>query len=78
MSEIQSLFDKLPKTYQRTLLDLARRMEKQSAKGKSKYGTTMDENTNIDVTYWMDHLEEEIADGLVYLQKVKELTKREY
>ena len=39
--------------------------------GKAKYGTTMDRN---DLTHmeWIQHLQEELMDAVVYLEKVKQ------
>ena len=70
---IQEIYENLPKTYQKILLRLAKTMEKQSAKGKEKYGYTMDDNTNPNPEYWKNHLMEEMADGLVYMQKMIEV-----
>jgi hypothetical protein len=67
---VQEIYEQLPETYQKILLKLAETMLKQSEKGKEKYGVTMDENTNPDPEYWHKHLMEEIADGLVYMQKL--------
>jgi hypothetical protein len=40
--------------------------------GHAKYGTTMDRN---DLTFmqWIQHLQEELMDAVVYLEKVKSL-----
>ncbi len=69
---LQEIYNELPKTYQRILLRIAQTMQKQSKKGKKKYGYTMDDNTNQNPEYWKNHLIEELADGLVYLQKLTE------
>jgi len=71
--ELLVLFQSLPKTYQRILLRLTKTMSKQSQKGEEKYGYTMDDNTNPDPKYWENHLFEEMADGLVYMQKLLEV-----
>lgn len=63
------IYNNLPKSYQNILLNLAQTMTKQSEKGKIKYGTNIDENLNSNPEYWQNHLLEELADGLVYLQK---------
>lgn len=70
---IQEIFDKLPKTYQAILFKLASKMQAQSQKGKEKYGYTMDDNTNPDPKYWQNHLLEELADGLVYMEKLLQI-----
>ena len=50
-------------------------MVKQAQKGKEKYGVTIDQNTKTNVNYWLNHLIEEQADSLVYLQKIIENSK---
>lgn len=39
--------------------------------GKKKYGTTMERN---DLTFqeWMTHLQEELMDAIVYIEKLKQ------
>ena len=39
--------------------------------GKEKYGTTMERN---DLTFqeWMTHLQEELMDAIVYIEKLKQ------
>jgi len=37
--------------------------------GKSKYGTTM-ERSDLDVEAWLIHLQEELMDGVVYVEKL--------
>lgn len=73
MQDIKEIYLSLPKTYQRSLMTLAQYMAKQSKKGKEKYGMTIDENKSEDFSYWQNHFLEELADGLVYLQKLLEL-----
>lgn len=73
--EIAILAEKLPKTYQKALLRLAKTMLKQSEKGKAKYGIDIDQNTNQSLKYWQNHADEELADFLVYQEKIREITK---
>jgi hypothetical protein len=39
--------------------------------GKAKYGTTMDRN-DLTPMQWIQHLQEELMDAVVYLEKVKQ------
>jgi len=49
--------------------------EKRSIIGYLKYGTTLERN---DLTFlqWIDHLQEELMDATLYLEKLKDETKR--
>lgn len=73
--EIAILAERLPETYQKALLRLAKTMLKQSEKGKVKYGIDIDQNTNQSLKYWQNHADEELADFLVYQEKIREITK---
>lgn len=46
--------------------------KKRSIIGYLKYGVTMD---RMDLTYdqWIQHLQEELMDAIVYLEKIKQL-----
>ena len=39
-------------------------------KGKSKYGTTM-ERDDLTLIQWLQHLQEELMDAAVYVEKLK-------
>jgi hypothetical protein len=39
-------------------------------KGKSKYGTTM-ERDDLTLMQWLQHLQEELMDAAVYVEKLK-------
>lgn len=47
--------------------------KKRSIIGYLKYGVTMDRN---DLTYleWVNHLQEELMDACIYLEKIKQTT----
>lgn len=47
------------------------RFERQKAKGISKYGQPLEQN-NRDVIEALEYLAEELTDGLMYLEEVKE------
>ena len=42
--------------------------------GKAKYGTTMDRN-DLTRMEWIQHLQEELMDAVVYLEKIKRINK---
>jgi hypothetical protein len=39
--------------------------------GQAKYGTTMDRN-DLTPMEWIQHLQEELMDAIIYLEKVKQ------
>lgn len=41
-----------------------------SKAGQAKYGTTMDRN-DLTPMEWIQHLQEELMDAIIYLEKVK-------
>ena len=41
-----------------------------SAIGKAKYGTTLD-RTDLKTIDWIQHAQEELMDGILYLEKLK-------
>jgi hypothetical protein len=48
--------------------------KKRSERGLKKYGTTLDRN---DLTHveWLQHLQEELMDAALYIEKLKDETK---
>jgi hypothetical protein len=42
--------------------------------GKAKYGMTMDRN-DLTPMQWIQHLQEELMDAVVYLEKIKRINK---
>jgi hypothetical protein len=55
--------------------EVIQNFEKRSIIGYLKYGTTLERN---DLTYeqWVNHLQEELMDAILYLQKIKHELKR--
>jgi len=53
---------------------IARRIVQRAAKGHAKYGTTMDRDDLTSVE-WMRHLQEELMDAVVYLEKLIRLAE---
>jgi hypothetical protein len=48
------------------------KMRNRSAVGIKKYNTTMDRK-DLSVEDWMTHLQEELMDAVIYLQKLKSM-----
>ena len=51
-----------------------KKFEQRSEVGIRKYGTTLEENNNDD---FINHLQEELMDAILYLEKVKSFKQRE-
>lgn len=47
-----------------------RKMYQRSQVGIKKYGTTMERN-DLSFTDWVTHLQEELMDSIIYLEKLK-------
>jgi hypothetical protein len=47
-----------------------RKMYQRSQVGIKKYGTTM-ERDDLSFTDWVTHLQEELMDSIIYLEKIK-------
>lgn len=66
-----------PKTKSYTILDknvelVVEKMISRSNVGKQKYGTTT-ERTDLSTEQWLTHLQEELMDACIYIQKLKGL-----
>ena len=48
--------------------------KKRSNDGKTKYGVTMDRN-DLSPLEWLTHLQEELMDGTIYIEKLKKELK---
>jgi hypothetical protein len=46
-------------------------IDKQQEKGKAKYGITIDD-AELTIEQWVQHAQEEAADLMVYLEKIKQ------
>lgn len=50
-----------------------------SAQGMQTYGKSIRDNSELDISGWLNHAQEEMTDAAVYLEKIKEeLTLYEY
>lgn len=52
-----------------TIID---RFESRAAFGKQKYGTDLD-RTDLSVVDWIQHIQDELHDGILYLEKLKQV-----
>lgn len=50
--------------------NLCNRIQKRAEMGKGKYGVTM-ERTDLSYLDWIKHLQEELMDAAVYLEKIR-------
>jgi len=44
-------------------------IRQRAEKGEAKYGTTMDRD-DLSLKEWLQHLKEELMDGVIYIQKI--------
>jgi len=47
-------------------------IQERAMTGESKYGTTM-ERGDLSMKEWLTHLQEELLDASIYVQKIKDL-----
>ncbi len=48
--------------------------QKRAEIGQKKYGTTLDRN-DLSFLQWIQHAQEELMDGILYLEKLKQTAK---
>ena len=65
---------KEPKDYWKNITEI---QNKQTKKGIETYGQTLEENTAMSIIERLEYLEEELVDGLMYLEHIKEKVKSE-
>jgi hypothetical protein len=53
-----------------------RKFQERSAVGQKKYGTTLD-RTDLKTLDWIQHAQEELMDGILYLEKLKQLMSKD-
>lgn len=51
-----------------------RKFDERSAKGLETYGTTLEDNPDGFYS-WLNHLQEELMDAVLYIEKMKNLNK---
>jgi hypothetical protein len=54
---------------------VAKKFADRSNVGYGKYGTTLDSNDG-DLDYWLNHLQEELMDATLYIEKTRSLLKK--
>ena len=52
------------------LIAVMTKYHERSKKGLRKYGTNLD-RTDVDLLGWLDHLQEELMDATLYIEKLK-------
>jgi hypothetical protein len=50
---------------------VCKKIQERAEVGKQKYGTTM-EREDLNFQEWMTHLQEELMDAIVYIEKIKQ------
>ena len=68
---IQHRFDTTDSIVKATIIELLDRADK----GKMKYGTDLDRTDLLDIDY-IQHLKEELMDGILYLNKFLSIQKK--
>ena len=48
-----------------------KQFEQRAVKGKAKYGTDLDRN-DLTTVEWIEHAQQELMDGILYLEKLKQ------
>ena len=51
--------------------------KRQTEKGLNKYGQILEENTDMTILERLEYLEEELIDGLMYIEHIKEMLTKE-
>lgn len=57
-------------------LNITKIFKKQQSKGIAEYGQTLQQNTSLTTLETLEMLQEELVDGLMYLEKLKEQIKK--
>ena len=56
--------------------DVCAKIQARSDKGVAKYGVTM-EREDLSITEWLTHLQEEMMDAILYVEKLLQLQPNE-
>lgn len=51
------------------------KFNQRSELGIQKYGTTLCQNSHPQLEYWLNHIQEELMDATLYIQKLKDVVK---
>ena len=60
----------------KTFDEVVKILKSQEAKGLKKYGFNIDGNTAENPEYWLTHIQEELADALFYITKLKQILNK--
>ena len=66
---LKDLSQKIPLTMSKIEEQVINKLRSRAAAGKAKYGTTM-ERTDLNNAEWLKHLQEELMDAAVYVEKL--------
>ena len=55
----------------RVLFAVMQKFKSRAEAGQKKYGTTMD-RTDLSTLQWLTHLQEELMDSIIYIEKLKQ------
>jgi hypothetical protein len=72
-SEIDTLFERLPDSKSLSVYwsNICEMQERQTEKGLKKYGQVLEENTAMTILERLEYLQEELIDGLMYIEHIK-------
>ena len=59
--------------YDSVVNSIISKFEERARIGQVKYGKTLDRN-DLSFLEWINHAQEELMDGILYLEKIKKLT----
>ena len=60
--------------YDSVVNSIISKFEERARIGQVKYGKTLDRN-DLSFLEWINHAQEELMDGILYLEKIKKLTQ---
>lgn len=60
----------------KNVVAVIKQFEDRMEKGYKKYGVTTDEDTHTDLVGWLQHLQEELMDAVVYIERTKQELKQ--
>jgi hypothetical protein len=60
--------------YDSVVSSIISKFEERARIGQIKYGKTLDRN-DLSFLEWINHAQEELMDGILYLEKIKKLTR---
>jgi hypothetical protein len=56
----------------KNVLAVVKQLEERMERGYNKYGVTTADDTNTDLLGWIQHLQEELLDAAVYIERIKQ------